>query len=71
MRPEAAEGLREATKKMREVDAIVGWLAGFSATVWTLSSVYGEHGEPLYADAAPAEYEEKVKRLADLIGVDL
>lgn len=47
MRLEVAEGLRE-------VDAIVGWLAGFAPTVWTLSSVYGEHGEPLYADAAPA-----------------
>lgn len=61
----------EALDRLRELDAIVGWLAGFSATVWTLSSVYGEHGEPLYADAAPAEYEEKVKRLAELIGVDL
>lgn len=59
MRLEVAEGLRE-------VDAIVGWLVGFAPTVWTLSSVYGEH-----ADAAPAEYEEKVKRLAELIGVDL
>lgn len=38
MRPEVAEGLRE-------VDAIVGWLAGFAPTVRTLSSVYGEHGE--------------------------
>lgn len=64
MRLEVAEGLRE-------VDAIVGWLVGFAPTVWTLSSVYGRGGEPLYADAAPAEYEEKVKRLAELIGVDL
>lgn len=31
-------------KEGREMVAIVGWLAGFAPTVWTLSSVCAVHG---------------------------
>ena len=63
MRLEVAEGLRE-------VDAIVGWLAGFEPTVWLLASMTAD-GMVLVSDETCAEYGAKVKRLAELIGVDL
>lgn len=50
-----------------EVARIVGWLEGFSPTVWLLCAPVGGDGGQLVSDAACAEYEEMVGRLRSLL----
>lgn len=50
-----------------EVAQTIGWLEGFSHSVWLLLQLSGAKGEPIVSDAACAEYDERVGRLWPLV----
>ena len=50
-----------------EVAQIIGWLGGFSYSVWLLINLGGSEGEPIISDTACAEYDERVERLWSLV----
>lgn len=56
-------------KSRVEIAQIVGWLQGFSTTVWMLTSLT-LNGNPVVDAETCAEYDEKLGRMAKLIGVD-
>lgn len=50
-----------------EVAQIIGWLKGFSYSVWLLIELGDSEGEPIISDTACAEYDERVERLWSLV----
>lgn len=50
-----------------EVAQTIGWLEGFSHSVWLLINLGGSEGEPIISDTACAEYDERVERLWSLV----
>lgn len=52
----------------REAAAIVGWLQGFAATVWLLPLAMSGDA-PLVDGDVCEEYEKKVDRLAEMLGL--
>lgn len=52
----------------REAAAIVGWLQGFAPTVWLLPLARPE-GSPLVDGDVCEEYERRVDRLAEIVGL--
>lgn len=50
-----------------EAARIIGWLDGFSPSVWLLIELLNKKGVPIISDTVCAEYDEKVKRLWSLM----
>lgn len=50
-----------------EIARIIGWLEGFSPSVWLLIELCNKKGVPIISDTVCAEYDEKVKRLWSLV----
>lgn len=50
-----------------EIARIIGWLDGFSPSVWLLIELCNKKGVPIISDTVCAEYDEKVKRLWSLV----
>lgn len=54
---------RDRSEAMR----LVGWLKGFSTSVWLLGTLKTQNGDEVVTAEACAEYEEKIDRLVELL----
>lgn len=54
---------REKSEAMR----LVGWLKGFSTSVWLLGTLKTQNGDEVVTAEACAEYDATIERLVELL----